>query len=184
MGAAGLVSLPDDRGIMGLRIALSGVNERRVPLTASVPVMRTPRSVRNKVASRPMPPARSHVIGLAEAAAGAGVDDDDVERLQVVADAVSSASTSLCRHHMAIGEMTEIELHAWPHAPVEGTSSMVMARLSPSMIDAKCQGASRWVPAWVVNLMCSIAQPSPSGKSAGSPGKRRHTSGAVSRCDR
>src|SRR5271157_6033503 len=29
--AAGLVSFPDDRGIMSLRIALCGVNERRVP---------------------------------------------------------------------------------------------------------------------------------------------------------
>ena len=57
---------------------------------------------------------------------------------------------------------------------------MVRARLPPSMVEAKCQGASRCVPLWVDISTRSTAQPSPSGSWSGvRPGKNAHTIGAL-----
>src|SRR5258708_21196402 len=51
------------------------------------------------------------------------------------------------------------------------------------IVEGKCQGASRCVPLCVERLICSIAQPSPSGKSSGtSSGKNRHMVLAASVC--
>src|SRR5574337_1015017 len=44
--AAGLVALPDNRGVVGLRVALGGMDEGRVPAPSVVPVTRTPRRSR------------------------------------------------------------------------------------------------------------------------------------------
>jgi len=51
----GLVALPNQARIFRLGVSLRGVNERRVPAPASMPVNRTPRSSRCIVASYPMP---------------------------------------------------------------------------------------------------------------------------------
>src|SRR5438477_532109 len=59
------------------------------------------------------------VIRLAVSRAGAGVDDDDLQRFQRMTDAVELGGDILGHHDIAIGEMPEIELDARLQAPVE-----------------------------------------------------------------
>src|SRR5271155_2362769 len=62
-----------------------------------------------------------------------------------------------------------------------GTWSMVIIGLPSIDFDWKWIGASMCVPLWVVSLISSIAQPSPSGRSSSrKPGKSSQSSGAVS----
>src|SRR5262245_14047117 len=84
---------------------------------------------------------------------------------------------------ITIGEMTEVELDGGLKAHhSSGTSSIVIARLPRSMVEAKCHGASRCVVLWVESRIHSIAQPSRSGKSSSrKPGKNLTTSAAVCR---
>jgi hypothetical protein len=63
--------------------------------------------------------ARTQVVALAVAAAGAGVDDDDLQRRQGVADAVEFGLHLGGRHHVAVGQMAEVELDAGLEAPFQ-----------------------------------------------------------------
>ena len=80
--APGLMAFPDQRGVMRLRVFLGGVDEGRVPAPAvgagqaDAALEQIHRRLIAHAASR------GDIIGLAVFDAGAGVDDDDLERLQ------------------------------------------------------------------------------------------------------
>jgi hypothetical protein len=78
-----------------------------------------------------------------------------------VADALELGLDVARGRDIAVGEMAEVELDAGCKHHSSGTSSMVIARLPRLMVEAKCQGASRWVVLWVESLIHSMAQPSP-----------------------
>src|SRR6516225_8476746 len=142
--AAGFVAFPDDRWVMRFEPALAGVHEGRVPAP-----------------------------GIdAGAARSAGVDENDVERLEVMADAFEFDLDLGGRDNMAVRNFTEIELDAGTEKPVER-----------HLIDShhRFVGASICVPLWVLSWISSMAQPSPSGRSSRrKPGNSSHNSGAVS----
>src|SRR5204862_8298892 len=73
------------------------------------------------------------VIRLAVSPAGAGVDDDDLQRFQRMTDAVELGGDILGRHDIAIGEMPETSLTPGCRHQSSGTSSIVIAR-SPRFI--------------------------------------------------
>ncbi len=82
-----------------------------------------------------------------------------------MANALEFGFDIFCSRNIAIGEVPEVELHTRLEAPLERTSSIVIARLPWSIVDAKCQGASRCVVQCVERRTHSKPQPSPSGSS-------------------
>src|ERR1700676_76648 len=117
--APGLVAFPDDRGVLGFRITSSGMDERRVPAPGVGP--RHPDALPQEVERR----FRSHaaaggeVVRLPEFGARAGVDDDDIERFERMADALEFGVDVGGRDDIAIRKRAEVELHAALEAPVE-----------------------------------------------------------------
>ena len=63
--------------------------------------------------------ARGDIVGAAVFRAGAGVDDNDVERLQRMADALELRVDIGGGRDIAVGKMTEVEFHAGLKAPFE-----------------------------------------------------------------
>ena len=66
-----------------------------------------------------MPQPEANIVGLAVFRPGAGVDDDDLERLQLVADALQLRLDVGGGRDIAVGEMPEIELHPRLETPFE-----------------------------------------------------------------
>src|SRR5882757_2029033 len=117
--AAGLVAFPDQAGVLGLSVLLRGIDERRIPAPAVDP--RQPHATLQQIHRRLIPHAAagSDVVLPAILGAGAGVDDDDLERRQRVADALEFGFDIFGGRDIAIRQMTEIKLHAGLQAPFQ-----------------------------------------------------------------
>ena len=118
-GASGAVAFPDDRRVVVLGVALRGVGERRVPapgVGAGEPHAPL-QQVQGGVPAHPA--ARPDVVRLAVAGAGAGVHQHDLQRRQRVADALELLLDVGGRHHVAVGEVPEVELHRGLQAPFQ-----------------------------------------------------------------
>jgi hypothetical protein len=104
---------------------------------------------------------------------GAGVYQHDLQWAQIVADPGQFGPDVGGGRHVAVAEVTEVQLDRRLQAPLEG--NFVDGDGAPA-------GASRWVPLCVVIRTRSMAQPSPSGRSPTvAPGKKDTTSAAVCR---
>ena len=100
-------------------VLLRGVHERRVPapgVGAGQPHAALEQVHRRLVAHAA---AGRDVVRAAVARAGARVDDDDLERLERVADALELGLDVGRGDHVAVGEVAEVELHAGLEAPFE-----------------------------------------------------------------
>ena len=86
--AARFVALPDDRRIVGLGEAPGGVDERRVPAPAvgSGYSHALLQEVKRRLGAHAA--ARGDIVRASVFRAGSGVDEDDVERFQRMADAL------------------------------------------------------------------------------------------------
>jgi len=86
--AARFVPLPVDRRVMRLGVAPGGMNEGRVPAPAIG--SGDPDTLSQKMQRRlgAHAAARGDIVGASVSQASAGIDDDDVERLQRIADAL------------------------------------------------------------------------------------------------
>src|ERR1700722_19560906 len=62
---------------------------------------------------------RGHIVGASVSQAGAGVDEDDVERLQRIADALELFVDIGGGCDIPVGKMPEVELYAGLEAPLE-----------------------------------------------------------------
>src|SRR5215467_16343602 len=106
------------------------------------------------------------IFVAADTTSGARVDQYNVERLQLVANALK-----LCRHFsgrddMTVWQFAEVELGTGRKNQSSGTSSILIIRLPSIDVDWKWTGASIWVPLCVVIVKISKAQPSPPGRSS------------------
>jgi len=106
--AAGLVTLPDDRGIVRLLPALARVEERRVPapgVDAS-----NPHAARGEIERRlaPHAAARGEIFVGAHATRRARVDQHDVEGFQLMADALEFGLDLGRGGHVAVGQAAEL----------------------------------------------------------------------------
>src|SRR5271166_83312 len=116
---AGLVALPDDRGVARFGVALGGVDKRRVP--APRVGAGHPHALAQKVEGRlgPHAAAGRDIVRAAVFRPGARVDDDDVERRQLVPDALELGLDVGGGRDIAVGEMAEVELDAALETPFE-----------------------------------------------------------------
>ena len=85
--ATGLVAFPDDRWVMRFEPALAGMHEGRVPAPGidAGDAHAARGQIKRGVAAHAA--AGSEVLIAADAARSAGVDENDVERLELMADA-------------------------------------------------------------------------------------------------
>src|SRR5437588_1058453 len=117
--AASLVPFPDQRGVAGPLELCLRVHERRVPRprVGAGHAYAALEQVQRRLAAHAR--ARRDVVGPAVGRARAGVDDDDLERPQRVADALQLGLDVLRGDDVAVAPRSEVELHARLKAPVE-----------------------------------------------------------------
>lgn len=114
-----LVAFPDQPGIVAGGVALSRVDEGRVPgpgvgAGQSHPALE---QVPRRLGAHPT--AGLDVIRLAVGGAGAGVDDDDVPGLEGIADAAQFRLDLGGGDHVTVREPAKVELDAGPETPVQ-----------------------------------------------------------------
>src|SRR6516164_4147496 len=119
--AAGFVAFPDDRWVMRFEPALAGVHEGRVPAPGidAGDAHAARGQIKRGVAAHAA--AGGEVLIGADAARSAGVDENDVERLEVMADAFEFDLDLGGRDNMAVRNFTEIELDAGTEKKSSGT---------------------------------------------------------------
>src|SRR5215212_6073816 len=117
--ASGLVAFPDQAGVFGLRVFLGGVDERRVPAPAIDAGQ--PHAALKQVHCRLIAHAAagSDVILLPVFGPGASIDHHDLQWRKRVTDALEFVFDILGGRHIAVGQMPEIQLHAWLQAPLQ-----------------------------------------------------------------
>ncbi len=113
------VPFPDDRRIALARIAFRGVGEGRVP-TPGVGAGQ-PHAVVEEIAGGLAAHAAAgvHVVRVTVAGTGGGVDHDDLERAQPVADAVQFGGDVVGGDHVAVGEVPEVEFDRRLQTPLQ-----------------------------------------------------------------
>ena len=117
--APGLVAFPDQAGVVAFGVFHRRVLEGRVPAPgvgarqAHAALEQVHRGLVAHAA------AGRHEVVVAVAAAGAGVDDDDLQGLERVADALELGLDVGRRHHVAIGQVAKVQLHAGLKAPLQ-----------------------------------------------------------------
>ena len=117
--AAGFVAFPDDRRVVGLEPALAGVHERRVPAPGvdAGDAHAARGEIKRGFAAHA--DAGGEILVAADALGRARVDQHDVERFELVADALELGLDLRRRHHMAVRHFAKVELDAGPEEPVE-----------------------------------------------------------------
>jgi hypothetical protein len=117
--AAGLVTFPDQAGVLRFAVLLCGVDERGVPApgVGAGQAHAAFEQVHRRLVAHAA--AAGHIVGLAVAAAGAGVDHHDLQRLEGVADARQLGLDIGGGDHVAVGEVAEVQLHPGLEAPVQ-----------------------------------------------------------------
>ena len=117
--AAGLVPLPDERGIAGLGILLRRIGKRRIPAPtvgtrqAHALFQQGQRGIFTHAT------AGGHVVIRPIALARAGIDDHDLQRLQFVANACEFRFHVGARYHVTVREVAEVQLHTGLEAPFQ-----------------------------------------------------------------
>src|SRR5262249_24566656 len=117
--AAGFVAFPDDRRVMGFEPALASMHERGVPAPGvdAGDAHAARGQIKRGLAAHAA--AGGEVLIAADAARSAGVVENDVEWLELMADAFEFGVDLGGRDHMAVRNFTEIELDAGTEEPVE-----------------------------------------------------------------
>jgi len=113
------VTFPDQTRITCLGIFLRGVDEWRVPAPAIGAGQ--PHAALEQIHGGLVTHAATgvDVVGLAEFGARAGVDDDDLQRRQRVADALELLFDVVGGHDVTIRQVSGVELHAGLKAPFQ-----------------------------------------------------------------
>src|SRR5262245_29058371 len=117
--AARLVAFPDDRGVVVLGPLLGREVERRVPAPGVGPGQADAALEQEHGGVVAHAAARVDVVVVAVARAGPGVDHDDLERLELVADAFQLLLDLPRGDDVAVGLVAEVELDAGLEAPFE-----------------------------------------------------------------
>src|SRR5665213_1160376 len=117
--AAGTVALPDDGGVLALREAVLGVDERRVPTPAigAGDAHAALQEIERRLAAHAA--AARDIIRLAVGFAGGGVDQHDFERLERMIDAFELGLDVVGGDDIAIREMPEVQLDCRLEAPLQ-----------------------------------------------------------------
>src|SRR6185312_16630118 len=104
-----LVTFPDKSGIAARGIFVLGVDEGRVPAPGigAGEAHAALQKIERRIAAHAA--AGGDVIRLAIGRAGAGIDDDDLERLQLMADARELVLDIRIGDNIAVGKIPEIE---------------------------------------------------------------------------
>ena len=127
------MAFPDEGGVFGFAVFFGGVHKGRVP--APCVGAREAHAAFEQIHGGLVAHAcaRRHVVALAIALARAGVDHHDLQRAQGVADALELSLHVGGLHHIAIGELGEVQLHAGLKAPlqrhlVDGNGRLLLAQ--------------------------------------------------------
>src|SRR5215207_2065545 len=117
--ASCFVSLPDDRGVARFQPAFPRVREWRIP----APGVDTgdAHAARAQIKRRLTPHAAAggEILLRADATASPGIDEHDIERLQLVTDAPELRLDLVCGHDVTIRQMLKVELDPWTKKPLE-----------------------------------------------------------------
>src|SRR5215471_10985449 len=111
------MSLPNDARVLGFGKALCHIFEGCIP-TPRIDA-RQPDSTFQQIQSRFSPHSDAYIDIVRESVARSrtGVDEDDIERLQRVVNALQLSLNVPGRHHVAVRKMTKVQFHASLEAP-------------------------------------------------------------------